>query len=79
MPIARGPLSLLQHALRAKGPTASLKTLRFQDVASSAVVYDSHPIVDHFRQIDESRIMGAMAIEGDERLYFFELERMDDS
>jgi hypothetical protein len=41
------------------------------------MVYDQQPIVDHFRRIDEHRIMGAMVIEGDERIYFFELERTD--
>lgn len=43
------------------------------------MVYDHQPIVDHFRRIDENRIMGAMTITGDERIYFFELERIQES
>jgi len=42
------------------------------------MVYDHQPIVDHFRRIDEHTIMGAMTITGDERIYFFELDRVDE-
>lgn len=39
---------------------------------------DTQPIVDHFRKVDDDRLMGAMVIEGDERVYFFELERVEE-
>ena len=42
------------------------------------MVYDTQPIVDHFRKVDDNRLVGAMVIEGDERVYFFELERVKD-
>lgn len=48
----------------------------FQGVASAAMTYDRQPIVDHFHQIDEGRIMGAMTIKGDDRIYFFELRKV---
>ena len=57
---------------------ASLKTMSFQGVASAAMVYNDQPIVDHFRRIDDYKIMGAMTIQGDDRIYFFELERVDE-
>ena len=70
--------SFLLRRLRAKGPVASLKAVPFQGVTSAAMVYDTKPIVDHFRKVDDNRLVGAMVIEGDERVYFFELERVKD-
>ncbi len=77
MRVARNLFSYLQRRLRAKGPVASLQTMVFGGVESAAMVYDHQPIVDHFRRIDADRIMGAMTIKGDERIYFFELQRVD--
>lgn len=42
------------------------------------MLYDDQPIVDYFRRIDQHRIMGAMTIRGDERIYFFELKRLEE-
>jgi hypothetical protein len=50
----------------------------FSGVASAAMLYDNQPIVDYFRRIDQHRIMGAMTIRADERIYFFELKRVDE-
>jgi hypothetical protein len=73
--VARKLFSYLQCRLRARGPVASLKMMVFGGVESAAMVYDDQPIVDYFRRLDETKIMGAMTIKGDERIYFFELER----
>ena len=78
MRAAKNLFSYLQRAFRARGPVASLKTMLFQGMASAAMVYDDQPIVDHFRRIDDYKIMGAMAIQGDDRIYFFELQRVDE-
>jgi hypothetical protein len=78
MRVARNLFSYLQRGFRARGPVASLKTMSFQGVASAAMAYDDQPIVDHFRKMDDRRIMGAMTIQGDDRIYFFELERVDE-
>lgn len=75
---ARNLFSYLQRHLRAKGPVASLTTMVFSGVESAAMVYDDQPIVDHFRRIDSRSIMGAMTISGDGRIYFFELEQVDE-
>ncbi|MCU1441780.1 MAG: hypothetical protein JWP85_2777, partial [Rhodoglobus sp.] len=77
MRVAKNLFSYLQRGLRARGPVASLKSMVFGGVESAAMVYDDQPIVDYFRRIAEKRIMGAMTIRGDERVYFFELERVD--
>jgi len=76
--VAKNLFSYLQRRLRARGPVASLKMRVFGGIESSAMVYDHQPIVDHFRRIDEHTIMGAMTITGDERIYFFELDRVDE-
>jgi hypothetical protein len=70
--------SYLLRRLRAKGSVASLKALPFHGVTSAAMAYDTQPIVDHFRKVDDIRVMGAMAIEGEDRVYFFELERVEE-
>ncbi|WP_132568326.1 DUF4334 domain-containing protein [Rhizobium sullae] len=75
---ARNLFSYLQRRLRARGPVASLKTMLFGGVDSAAMIYDDQPIIDHFRRIDQHWVMGAMTISGDERFYFFELERVDE-
>lgn len=61
-------------------------TGKYPAIASSAsnlpdaiIAYNEQPIVDHFRGIDANRIMGAMVIEGDARIDFFELERVRSS
>jgi hypothetical protein len=75
--MARNLFSYLQRRLRAKGPVAAVKTLAFEGVESAAMVYDHQPIIDYFRRLDELRLMGAMTIRGDARIYFFELQRVD--
>jgi hypothetical protein len=70
--------SYLLRRLRAKGPVASLKAVPFHGVTSAAMVYDAQPIVDHFRKIADNCVMGAMVIEGDDRIYFFELKRVEE-
>jgi hypothetical protein len=70
--------SYLLRRLRAKGQVASLKAVPFHGVTSAAMAYDTQPVVDHFRKVDDNRVMGAMVIEGDDRVYFFELERVEE-
>ncbi|NKN39024.1 DUF4334 domain-containing protein [Agrobacterium sp. a22-2] len=70
--------SYLLRRLRAKGPVASLKAMQFHGVTSAAMAYDTQPIIDHFRKVDDNRVMGAMVIEGDDRVYFFELQRVEE-
>ncbi|WP_437353305.1 DUF4334 domain-containing protein [Neorhizobium petrolearium] len=76
--MARSLFSAFHRSLRARGHTASLQTVEFERTVSTAMIYDSQPIVDHFRRMSEKRIAGVMTVEGDERRYFFELERIDD-
>lgn len=77
MRAARNMFSYLQRRLRASGPVASVKTTVFGGVESAAMIYDDQPIVDHFRRIDAERMMGAMTIKDDKRIYCFELSRVE--
>ncbi|MBB4568736.1 DUF4334 domain-containing protein [Rhizobium leucaenae] len=74
--VARNLFLYLQKIWRAKGPVASLRPMSFRGKTSAAMVYDSQPITDHFRRIDEDRLLGVMAVEGDSRYYFFVLTRV---
>ena len=73
---ARNLFSHLTRHLRAKGPVASLMSMPFRGATSAAMVYDRKPIIDHFRKIDHDRVLGVMQVAGDDRHYFFELERV---
>ena len=75
--VARNLFSYLQRRVGASGPVASVKTTVFGGIESAAMVYDDQPIIDYFRRIDAVRVMGAMTITGDERIYFFELSRVE--
>ncbi|OHV77100.1 DUF4334 domain-containing protein [Rhizobium sp. LCM 4573] len=72
---ARNCFGHLQKALWARGPVASLKALQHRGRTSAAMVYDHQPVIDHFRKIDDGRLLGAMSIKGDDRCYFFLLSR----
>ena len=76
--VASQLFSYLLRRLRAKGPVARLNKIPFQGMTSAAMIYDTQPIIDHFRKINDNRVMGAMVIEGDNRVYFFELERVEE-
>ncbi|WP_312223690.1 DUF4334 domain-containing protein [Rhizobium rhizoryzae] len=73
---ARNLFSYLRGRLRAQGPVATLRLLPLEGVSSAAMVYDHKPITDHFRRTDADTVMGMMVIEGDDRRFFFELERV---
>ncbi|MBD2858908.1 DUF4334 domain-containing protein [Spongiibacter sp. KMU-158] len=51
--------------------TASLRKVEFRGVATATMVYDQHPIFDHFKKVDEQTVLGVMDAKGDAfPLYF---------
>ncbi|WP_240787032.1 DUF4334 domain-containing protein [Ramlibacter rhizophilus] len=54
---------------------ARLRMLEFRGVATAAMVYDTVPIIDVFRRIDEARVLGLMDMKGLDRPFFFLLRR----
>lgn len=61
--------------LRSRRPAARLRAVTFRGKRSAAMIYDRKPIVDHFRRIDDHRILGLMEMRGMERPFFFLLTR----
>ncbi|ANM13156.1 MULTISPECIES: GXWXG domain-containing protein [unclassified Rhizobium] len=75
--VARNWLSYMQKVFRARGTTASFKLRMIDGGETAAMVYDRRPIVDYFRWIKDDELAGMMVVEGDERRYFFRLQRVD--
>lgn len=57
-------------------PAARLRRVEYRDVLSAAMIYDRQPIIDHFRRIDETRVLGLMDLRYFEQAYFFCLEKV---
>ncbi len=71
----RAAFRALRPLLRAKGPAAKLERRHFRGRASAAMVYDRLPITDHFRRIDEGRVLGLMELRQSPKPFFFVLSR----
>jgi hypothetical protein len=54
---------------------ASLRIVEFRGTATATMIYDKHPILDHFREIAEDLVMGVMDRKGDAAPLFFYLRR----
>ena len=54
---------------------ARLREIAFRGKASAAMVYDTQPIIDCFRRIDDDRVLGLMDVKGAPADYFFHLSR----
>jgi hypothetical protein len=48
----------------------------FRGKSSATMVYDAKPIQDVFRKVDDERVIGCMNMKGQDRFYFFWLERL---
>ena len=48
----------------------------YRGVVTATMVYDRHPIFDHFRRIADDRVLGVMDRKGDEAPLFFFLRRL---
>ncbi|QKT08183.1 DUF4334 domain-containing protein [Gordonia sp. X0973] len=63
------------RAMRTTKPRARLRTVEYRGLGSAAMVYDDIPVIDHFRRLDETTLLGAMDQRGSDETYFFLLER----
>ena len=68
---------LAKPLLRARGPTARLRTITYRGVPSAAMVYDRQPIIDIFRRVSADTLLGLMDMRG-QRPFFFTLRRAPD-
>lgn len=68
---------LMSPLFRARGPGARLRTVVHRGKPSTAMIYDALPIIDHFRRIDDDRLLGLMDLRQTSAPYFFLLTRDD--
>lgn len=54
---------------------ASLRSVVYRGVPTATMVYDNHPIFDHFRKVGNDTVLGLMDRKGDEFPLFFWLQR----
>lgn len=58
---------------------ASLWTVEFRGETTATMVYDGQPVFDHFKQVDDTTLMGIMNAKGvppEGPFYYFFLERV---
>ena len=73
--LVRAVFAASQPILRARRFTARLCVETYRGKRSAVMIYDSQPIADHFRELDNHRVLGMMEMRGMERPYFFMLTR----
>ncbi|WP_019873478.1 DUF4334 domain-containing protein [Sporichthya polymorpha] len=71
----RGVLGVLRPGLRTRRHRARLRNLEHRGVVTAAMVYDHLPIIDVFRRVDETTLLGVMDRRGMPEPYFFVLAR----
>lgn len=55
---------------------ATLRMVRYRGVSSATMIYDKHPIFDHFRAAGEDLVLGVMDRKGDPAPLCFYLRRL---
>ena len=71
---SKGLIGGLRPLLRARAHRARLRAVEFRGVVTAAMVYDHLPIIDVFRRVNDTTLMGVMDLRGSEP-YCFLLER----
>ena len=66
---------LLQPLLTTQAPQARLRVVEHRGVATAAMLYDRLPIVDVFRRLDATTLLGLMDARGIHQPFFFLLQR----
>ncbi|WP_291478181.1 DUF4334 domain-containing protein [Corynebacterium sp.] len=76
-----GPFAaLVRLYLRATAttrPRARLRMVEYRGVSTATMIYDSLPVNDHFRRIDDRTLLGVMDFRHIRRPYVFTLQRED--
>ncbi len=72
---ARRLLDLGTPLLRASGPKARLRNVQHRGKISAAMIYDQRPIIDVFRRVDDTTLLGVMDMRALPQPYFFILTR----
>ena len=70
---------LLQPLLATPAPKARLREVALEGVVSAAMIYDDLPIIDYFRRISPTRLIGRMDFRQTHSPFFFTLVRQGPS
>lgn len=68
-------LTMAKPLLQTTKYRARLRNIEYRGVVSAAMVYDQKAIIDHFRKVDDSTLLGIMDLRDMEQPYFFTLRR----
>jgi hypothetical protein len=55
---------------------AALREMAYRGVVTATMIYDKHPVYDHFRKISEDTVLGVMDRKGEEVPLYFYLRRV---
>ena len=73
--LAAGVFAMMRPLLATSRSTARLRMIAYRGPTSAAIVYDSLPIIDHLRRVDDTHILGAMDLRSEPQPFFFLLAR----
>lgn len=77
--LARAGFSAVWSLMVTRRPAARLENRMFRGETSAAMIYSHQPITDHFRRIDDTRLLGLMEMRSMARPFFFLLSREAES
>jgi len=72
---ARRCLDLAMPLVRAHAPKARLRNVEHRNQITAAMIYDQLPIMDIFRRVDDTTLLGLMDMRAAPKPYFFVLSR----
>ncbi|WP_258723498.1 DUF4334 domain-containing protein [Cellulomonas sp. NS3] len=75
LPLVGGAFRRVLPLLATRAPRSRLRTVEHRGVRTAAMVYDSVPIIDVFRRVDERTLLGVMDLRGIPEPFFFLLRR----
>ena len=75
LPVLQRVAAGVRPFLRTHRPAARLRSVAHRGVATAALVYDSIPVIDVFRRVDDDLVLGLMDMRGLETVFPFLLHR----
>ncbi|WP_396595474.1 DUF4334 domain-containing protein [Brevundimonas sp. R86498] len=72
---ARGLYRKMLPVLATRAPKARLRSVAHRGLVSAGMIYDDLPIIDHFRRVDDTRVLGLMDWRPTPAPFFFLLTR----
>jgi hypothetical protein len=73
--VVRGLFPLVRPLLTTRRPRARLRAVEHRGATTAAIVYDTLPVIDVFRRVDDGVRLGLMDLRGLPEPFFFVLRR----